>query len=191
VTTEALIFLGELDPEAIGEAIEEATHYEPTPVAQCNALIAALPLPPGGFTFVDLGAGMGRVVLLASLHPFKQIVGVEVSPALCETARDNLVRWRRHVEPVCKDVRIVLKDALAFDFPQGDLAVYLYNPFGETRIRQIASNLAARRNYKTYVIYHTPVHRAIFDEDPRFAQVSDLGFGVIYALPSIPRSFCA
>ena len=34
VTTEALIFLGELDPEAIGPSLEHATHYEPTPIAE-------------------------------------------------------------------------------------------------------------------------------------------------------------
>ena len=32
VTTEALIFLGELDPENVGPGIEFATHYEATPI---------------------------------------------------------------------------------------------------------------------------------------------------------------
>src|SRR5271166_952033 len=29
-----------------------------------------------GFTFVDLGAGMGRAVLLAAEYPFREVVGV-------------------------------------------------------------------------------------------------------------------
>jgi len=57
VTTEALVFLGELDPDAIGPSLEFATHYEPTPVAQAEALLDASPLAPGRATFVDLGAG--------------------------------------------------------------------------------------------------------------------------------------
>src|SRR5581483_4064719 len=87
VITEALIFLGELDPDAIGDALEDATHYEPTPLGEFEAFVKALPEPLHRFTLYDAGAGMGRVVLLATRFAFKQIVGVEVSPALCEVAR--------------------------------------------------------------------------------------------------------
>ncbi|HEV2642314.1 MAG TPA: hypothetical protein VGT98_06390, partial [Candidatus Elarobacter sp.] len=58
VTTEALVFLSELDPDAVGPSLEFATHYEPTPVAQAEALLDASPLAPEQATFVDLGAGM-------------------------------------------------------------------------------------------------------------------------------------
>jgi hypothetical protein len=192
VVTEALLFLGELDPHAIGDALEDATHYEPTPVAQLEAMLDALPEPPTGFTFIDIGAGLGRVVMLASRRAFRQIIGVEVSAALCETARDNLVRWRRkHDDLPCKDLRIVHADAASFRFPPGDLIVYLYNPFGETSVARLAERLAAATHGKVFVLYHTPVHRRIFDEDARFECLADLGFGAIYALPNIPRSFCA
>jgi SAM-dependent methyltransferase len=192
VVTEALLFLGELDPHAIGDALQDATHYEPTPVAQFEEMLDALPQPVNGFTFVDIGAGLGRVVLLASKRPFRQIIGVEVSPALCETARDNVVRWRRaHEDLACRDLRIVLADATSFRFPHGDLVVYLYNPFGEASIARFAERLTTVVRKKSFVLYHTPVHRRIFDEDKRFECIADLGFGVLYALPSIPRSFCA
>lgn len=192
VVTEALIFLGELDPEAIGDALEDATHYEPTPVAQFEAMLDALPVAANGFTFVDLGAGMGRVVLLASTRPFRQAVGVEVSPALCETARDNLVRWRRaHGDLLCKDLRVVHADAAAFELPPGDIVVYLYNPFGETTVERVVQRLLEREDGRCFVLYHTPVHRHVFDERPRCELLTDLGYGVVYALPSIPRSFCA
>jgi Histone methylation protein DOT1 len=190
VVTEALLFLGELDPHAIGDAIEDATHYEPTPVAQFEAMLDAVPLPPGECTFVDIGAGLGRVVLLASTRPFRQIVGVEVSPALCETARDNVVRWRRvHADLACKDIRIVHADAASFRFPAGNLVVYLYNPFGEASISRLAGRLASDARGECVVLYHTPVHRRVFDGDARYRLVADLEFGVIYALPNMPRSF--
>jgi 16S rRNA G966 N2-methylase RsmD len=192
VVTEALLFLGELDPEAIGAAIEDATHYEPTPVAECKALINALPAPLERFTFVDIGAGMGRVVMLAALRPFRQVVGVEVSAALCETARDNLVR-RRASQPAlaCSDIRIVCKDAAQYHFPTGDLAVYLYNPFGEQTLARLVESLTKHASGDVYVLYHTPVHRELFDVDARFELVADLNFGLVYALPNMPRSFCA
>jgi len=179
--TEALLFLGELDPEAIGDAIADATHYEPTPVYECTALLRVIPGPLETSTFVDLGAGMGRVVMLASTRPFRQVIGVEVSAALCETARDNLVRWRRANDDVpCKDLRIVHADAAAYRFPSGDLVVYLYNPFGETTLRKITEQLASRSSGACRVLYHTPVHRAVFDTDARFECVCDLQFGTVY-----------
>lgn len=183
VVTEALLFLGELDPEAIGAALEDATHYEPTPAAEFTALLGALPAAVNGWTFVDVGAGMGRVLMLASLRPFRQVIGVEVSGALCETARDNLVRWRR-AEPrlACKDIRIVCADAAQFRFPSGDLLVYLYNPFGERTIGRVVETLAARTNGQCWVLYHTPVHRAVLDEHAWFELAADLGFGAIYRL---------
>lgn len=192
VVTEALLFLGELDPDAIGDALEDATHYEPTPVRQFEAMLDAVPAAFEGKTFVDIGAGLGRVVLLASTHPFRQAIGVEVSSALCETARDNLVRWRRRREDApCKDVRIACEDAAAFTFPRGDLIVYLYNPFGESTLERVAGRLAQQAQGECFVLYHTPVHRRVFDEHARFRLTADLGFGLIYALPSIPRSLDA
>lgn len=182
VVTEALLFLGELDPESIGDAIEDATHYEPTPVKEFSALLNAAPISPQGWTFVDVGAGMGRVVMLASMRSFRQIIGVEVSGALCETARDNLVRWRRVYEhPACRDVRIVCADAAAYRFPRGNLVVYFYNPFGERTLAQIADALAAHEE-ECYVVYHTPIHRAVFDAHARFELIAQLEFGVVYRL---------
>src|SRR5580692_7070745 len=33
------------------------------------------------FTFIDLGAGMGRAMLLAACYPFRAVIGVELNPA--------------------------------------------------------------------------------------------------------------
>lgn len=185
VVTEALIFLGELDPDEIGDALEDATHYEPTPLAQFDEMLRALPISHQNYTFVDIGAGMGRVVLLASTKPFKQIVGVEVSPALCETARDNVVRWRqRHPDLPCKDVRIASKDAASLKFPGGDLVFYLYNPFGEATLSRLVERIEKECSGAVFIMYHTPVHGAVLDEHASFALTADLGFGRIYEKPA-------
>src|SRR6516164_5850542 len=41
-------------------------------------------------TFIDLGAGMGRAMLIATLQPFRAVVGVELNPALVRLARRNM-----------------------------------------------------------------------------------------------------
>jgi SAM-dependent methyltransferase len=179
VTTEALVFLGELDPEAIGPSLEHATHYEPAPVAQAEALLDASPLAPERATFVDLGAGMGRVVMLAARRPFRAVIGVEISPALVEIARENLATWRDPLR-VVRDVKIVRADAGEYAFPRGDLVVFMYNPFHGPVLDAVVANVQAIAERDVALLYHTPVDRAAIDATGAFALVADLGFGLVY-----------
>ena len=182
MTTEALVFLGELDPEAIGDSLEHATHYEPTPVAQAEALIYASPLAPSTTTFVDLGAGMGRVVLLAARRPFRAVIGVEISPALVEIARENLAT-ANDPRRVARDVKIVRADAAEYTFPRGDLAVYLYNPFRGPVLEAVLARLReAGDRGEVVVLYHTAVEHETVEETQAFERVADLGFGLLYRL---------
>lgn len=180
MTTEALIFLGELDPDAIGPSLDHATHYEATPPADLERLLKALTLAPEHTTFVDVGAGMGRVVLQAAQRPFRQVIGVEISAALHEVAKENRAAFRGELR--CRDVRLVRSDALRFRFPRGDLAVYLYNPFRAAVLGPLLERLAADCRREVAILYHTPVERAALDAHPAFTLERDLGFGLIYRL---------
>jgi SAM-dependent methyltransferase len=175
------VFLGDLDPEAIGPPLEFATHYEPTPVAEAEALLDASPLRPETTTFVDIGAGMGRVVLLAARRPFHAVVGVELSPALVAVARDNLVA-ADDPRRVARDVRIVRADAARYAFPRGDLVVYLYNPFRAPVLQALLRRLQRGAAREVVLLYHTPVERATIDADGAFALLADVGFGLAYRL---------
>ncbi|HYZ14759.1 MAG TPA: class I SAM-dependent methyltransferase [Candidatus Acidoferrum sp.] len=183
VTTEALVFLGELDPDAIGPSLRYATHYEPTPVAQAVGLLDASPLAPKDATFVDLGAGMGRIVLLAARRPFRAVIGVEISPALVEIGRENLARANDPAR-VTRDVRIVRGDAGTYRFPPGHLVVYLYNPFQAPVLQAVLANLTRplKKRREVVLLYHTPVERDTIDACEEFELVRDLGFGLVYRL---------
>ena len=179
VATEALLFLGDLDPEAIGPNIAHATHYEPTPVGDFDALITHVPFPLDDATFVDLGAGMGRAVLLAARRPFRQVIGVEISRALYEIARDNLAQvaskaLRR------RDVRLVCADAATYRFPRGPLVVYLFNPFDATVLSGILDRLAAGPMRELAIMYHTPAERATVETHPAFELIAEERFGTVY-----------
>ena len=182
MTTEALVFLSELDPDAVGASLEFATHYEPTPVAQAEALLAASPLPPERATFVDLGAGMGRVVLLAARRPFRAVIGVDISPALVEIARENLATVH-DPQRVARDVKIVGADAAAYAFPRGDLVVFMYNPFRAPVLADVLANVRTTAEERDVVLlYHTPVERGTIDATEAFELIADLGFGLVYRL---------
>lgn len=87
-------------------------------------------------TFVDLGAGMGRAVLLASELGFNSVAGVELHPMLARIARKNVSLWRaagRERAPM----RIVEGDATEFALPVGPVLVFLFNPFGAAVLRRL------------------------------------------------------
>ena len=178
VVTEALIFLGDLDAEAIGPNIAHATHYEPTPVADFDALLAHVPFEPGGASFIDIGSGLGRVVMLAARLPFRQVVGVEISRALHEIARENLARIDR--SPFrCRDVRLVCADAAGYRFPRGPLVAYLYNPFDAHVLAGVLVRLAAAPR-PLAIVYHTPVERGLLEAHPAFRLAGEERAGVVY-----------
>jgi SAM-dependent methyltransferase len=95
------------------------------------------------FSFVDVGAGMGRAMLLASEYPFRKVEGIELTPILATIARRNAVKWRwagRALAPM----RISCGDAVENRFPKGPCLVFLFNPFGALVLRRLLVRLAAR-----------------------------------------------
>ena len=178
VTTEALIFLGTLDPEAIGPSLEFATHYEPTPIREAEALLDAIPEPIESTTFVDIGSGMGRVVLLAARRAFKTVAGVEISPTLHEVARENVAHFD-HDALKCRDIRLIRADAAEYTFPRCALAVYLYNPFRGNILTSVLEHLLALPREIT-LLYHTPVERDVIEATGAFELVSDLSYAAIF-----------
>jgi SAM-dependent methyltransferase len=86
----------------------------------------------GETVFVDLGAGMGRAVLLASELGFKAVVGVELHPTLARIALKNVALWHSAGGSTARSttpIRVVEGDAAEFALPSGPVAVFLFNPF--------------------------------------------------------------
>jgi SAM-dependent methyltransferase len=100
--------------------------------------ISRLPIAHEAFTFVDLGCGKGRALMVASAFPFRRLVGVEISPELCEIARANTAR-----RPEWSDrISVINQDAIRFIFPDGPLLIFLYYPFlVGTIFRRVLSSL--------------------------------------------------
>ncbi len=94
------------------------------------------------YTFVDVGAGKGRALLLAAELPFRKVIGVELSEELSRIAQTKRRAWSRVARPKVK-IRVVQGDAAKFRWPRTPLLAYLYNPFACSLVAQIAENLAA------------------------------------------------
>jgi SAM-dependent methyltransferase len=182
VTTQALLMLGQLG-EASGGAYAHATHYEPVPVEAFGELLAFVPEPlVRAAAFVDVGCGMGRALLLASEQPFKQVVGIELSPALHAIASENLAIACGLVVR-CRDVRIRRGDARRFRFPKGDLVVFLFNPFDHEVLRAVLDRIVSSRRSgdRVTLLYHVPVHRDVVAEYAA-EKLYDDGAGIVATL---------
>lgn len=110
------------------------------------------------FTFIDLGSGKGRTLLMASDYPFRHIMGVEFLPALHQIAEENIHRYRSDSQK-CFAIESVCSDATAFAFPPEPLIVYLFNPFAETGLRRALANLigSLRQHPRSvFVLYLNP-----------------------------------
>lgn len=98
--------------------------------------------PMSEFTFIDVGGGMGRAVLLASELPFRKVIGVELNPTLARIARRNVRVWKSNGRARA-DISICCRDATSFRFPKGPCLAFLFNPFGAPVMRRLLSHMAA------------------------------------------------
>ena len=88
--TSAIREVGSLDiasPNAF-----HAFRYQPSSDALVRNAIARLEIEAAEFSFIDFGSGKGRVLMMAAEYPFKQVIGVELSPELNEIAKQNIAR---------------------------------------------------------------------------------------------------
>jgi SAM-dependent methyltransferase len=122
-------------------------------------VMQSLSIDPSAYTFVDLGCGKGRVLILAAEYTFKKIVGVEFVRELFDSARTNITKLQ------LKNVELIFGDAATFEFPKGPVMLYLCNPFGSQIVREVAENARLswiRDKRPLTVIYVNPLHAASF-----------------------------
>jgi len=136
--------------------------YQPTEAALFHEMMGALQqnthVNLEDFTFLDLGSGKGRTLLMASDYPFRRIVGVELLPSLHRIAQQNVAQYKSDSQR-CFDMESQCADATTFPFPDGPLLIYLFNPFPESGLRRAIANLKQsleRHPRASFVLYHNP-----------------------------------
>jgi SAM-dependent methyltransferase len=147
------------------------TRYQPIDPGIFRAAIAAVPERSSDFTFVDLGCGKGRALLLASKIGFKEIIGIEFSKKLALCACENVMVAR------CRRCSVQCMDASEFEIPCGPVVVFMYNPFGPAVLTKVLENIS-RHSGTAYIVYVNSRHSELLDR-PDFSRISDGGsFGV-------------
>ena len=119
--------------------------------------ITALREDPQALTFIDLGCGKGRALLVAANLGFQHVIGVEFVHQLAEIARKNLAHRGTANAVVAEG------DAAKYRFPNCDMVVYLFNPFSQEVMQKVVANLRESHARKLYVIYVNPECAGLFD----------------------------
>jgi predicted RNA methylase len=157
-TDTAAVLVGrELGPAAT-RAGHLVVHYETTSETAICLPLDSLGADFGGFTFVDLGCGKGKPLLVASTYGFRRLVGVDVSPACVAVARRNLTRYGPERIDTAR-VQLLVGDAEDFVWPPDPLVVYLYNPFPGAVLERVVADLESslrERPRPCAVIYVNP-----------------------------------
>jgi hypothetical protein len=132
--------------------------YQATDPALFGEMMASLPIKFEPFTFVDLGSGKGRTLLMASEYPFRKIVGVELIAELHHAAQQNIHNYRSPTQR-CVQIESILADAREFVFPETPLVLYLFNPLLEAGLRRVLRRLEQSLEQSprpVWIVYHNP-----------------------------------
>lgn len=168
---------GEIPVELLAHAPEvaaQAVSYEASDPGAFRHMIRELPVRHEEYTFVDLGSGKGRTLLLASSWPWRRIVGIEASPILHRTAEENLRAWARAGHDV-RRIELVHGDAAAAQLPDEPLILYLFNPFRERTMASLLLGLKyslQARPRDAWLVYYNPQLAYILEATGWMARVS-------------------
>jgi SAM-dependent methyltransferase len=125
---------------------------------------------PGDYSFIDLGCGKGRAVMMASEFGFRQVLGMELHAGLAKIAENNVAVWRAAGRAVCP-VRILRGDATEFVFPDGPCLLYLFNPFAAPVMKRLIERIEEDfhgRPGMLDLIYFNPEAGALLDAHAGF-----------------------
>lgn len=128
-------------------------------------------LPIDRYTFLDLGAGKGRALMSAALHPFHAAVGIEINPGLAAICRRNLSLFQQ-AAPVLTEASLQGGDVLEAALPAGPLLVFLFNPFEAPLLRGVLERLVTECvAWPIDLLYVNAEHLPVLEESGHFTRL--------------------
>ena len=146
-------------------------------------MMQSLPRDLSPYTFIDIGSGKSRTLLLASRYNFAKIMGVEFAKELVACARRNISGFRCDRQR-CRDLSVVEADATQFGIPNSPLVLFFYNPFTQNVFDVVFGNIVKSietHKRDCFIIYGSSSHNAI-----GWAKPAILGSGHFKEIPTPP-----
>lgn len=159
--------------KVIGPNREHGHDYRPTPCQLFEWALAGVDYDLKKLTFVDHGAGKGRVMLLAAEHPFAAVGGIEFAEELHDSAEMNIAQYPRS-RMRCRNVECVLEDTSQVGAPDGEAVHYFFNPFSREVFAEVLNNIVVSYRHKPrrlYLILVDPIAADLVDASGVFARI--------------------
>jgi SAM-dependent methyltransferase len=119
-----------------------------------------------GMTFVDIGCGKGRVLVVASDYPFAWLIGVELSRHVANLASRNFEKLRSPDDKF-RRISLLRGDATKPPLQQGCNVLFFYNSFTgapvKTLIESLRRHVTKYPTSKIWLIALNPVSFEAFD----------------------------
>jgi SAM-dependent methyltransferase len=138
--------------------------YQPIEPELFREIMGSLSIDFSRFTFIDIGSGKGRALLLAAEYPFRRMVGVELLSELDLVARQNVAKMAGQ-DPKYKNIELVCGNAVDFRYPNDPLLIFLFNPLPEAELRTTLKNLERsllEASRPLFVVYANPALSEVF-----------------------------
>jgi SAM-dependent methyltransferase len=173
----------DIDPDLAGKV----TFYIASQPSIVRKSIECIP-DPEGRTFLDIGCGKGRPMMVAGQFPFARVVGWELSADLAAAAMANITNALGTDGSARFDVAV--GNAVELPFPAGRLVVFVYHAMGGELLQLVLQNLEAALESQVehaYFVYYNPVCAELLDASPYFERwaaetypydESEIGYGV-------------
>lgn len=148
--------------------------YQPSDPGIFHEIMSRLAIDFRQFTFVDLGSGKGRALLLASDYPFRRIVGVELLPELHAIARANVGKYASQHQQ-CREFELQCGDARDYLLPPTPLVIFLFEPFPEDILRDVIARIERSLRQvprNMFLIYQNPVSEELLSDLPCFRKIA-------------------
>jgi SAM-dependent methyltransferase len=133
------------------------------------------PQPIENTVFLDVGAGKGRALLLASQFPFLRVEGVELNPDLAHIAEANVSLWHNdsHAKALAP-IALHHADATTHTLPSEPTLAFLFHPFELPILRRFLRHVErslAQHPRAFDLLYANAEHGSLLDRHPAFTRL--------------------
>ena len=125
--------------------------------------------------FLDVGAGKGRALLLASQFPFLRVEGVELNPLLASIAQANISLWHNDLQAeALSPIHLHHADATTYPLPSEPTLAFLFHPFELPLLRRFLRHVEtsqAAHSKPFDLLYANAEHGSLLDRHPAFTRL--------------------
>ena len=133
------------------------------------------PQPIEQTVFLDVGAGKGRAMLLASQFPFLRVEGVELNADLAAIANANISLWHNDLQAnALSPLTLHHADATTHPLPLEPTLAFLFHPFELPILRRFLRHVetSISNNPKPFdLLYVNAEHDSYLDHHPAFTRL--------------------